>query len=274
MDLRSATALTIAGSDSSGGAGVQADLKAFTALGVYGASVITALTAQNTTGVQGVEVVTPAFVAAQMRSVLADLRVCAVKTGMLANAEIISVVADELARYPAIPLVVDPVMVATSGDALIDPDAVATLKSKLIPRATLITPNLPEAAQLLGVTVAPNEADASRQLTALAKLGAKAVLLKGGHGDGPEAVDLLWIDGCITRLTSPRLATRHTHGTGCTLSAAIAALLAQGLDLATAVARGKTFVHRAIASGANLQIGAGHGPVDHLYAIRRAAPAA
>ncbi len=274
VDLRTAAALTIAGSDCSGGAGIQADLKAFTALGVYGASVITALTAQNTTGVQGVDVVAPLFVAAQMRSVLGDLNVRAAKTGMLANAAIIASVADELARVPDIPLVVDPVMVATSGDALIDPAAVETLKTRLIPRATVITPNLPEAAKLLGVAMAHGETEAARQLAALAKLGAKAVLLKGGHGEGPEAVDLLWIDGRITRLASPRLATRHTHGTGCTLSAAIAALLAQGLDLATAVTRAKAFVHRAIASGADLRIGRGHGPIDHLYAIRRSPPAA
>lgn len=272
--LRTAAALTIAGSDSSGGAGIQADLKTFTAFGVYGASVITALTAQNTTGVQGVEVVTPAFVAAQLQSVLGDLGVRATKTGMLANSGIIATVAAALGREPSIPLVIDPVMVATSGDALIAEDAVATLKAKLIPLATVITPNLPEAAKLLGAPVARDETAAERQLKLLATLGAKAVLLKGGHGDGPEAVDLLWLDGRVIRLTSPRLATRHTHGTGCTLSAAIAALLAQGEGLEDAVRRAKTFVHRAIAAGAGLTIGAGHGPVDHLYAIRKAAPAA
>lgn len=271
---RTAAALTIAGSDSSGGAGIQADLKTFTALGVYGASVITALTAQNTTGVQGVEVVAPAFVAAQMRSVLGDLGVRCAKTGMLANSEIIATVAAELARYPGLPLVIDPVMVATSGDPLIAEDAVATLKAKLIPLSLLITPNLPEAAKLLDTAVARNESDAREQLEALARLGAKAVLLKGGHGDGPEAVDLLWHGGRVTRLASRRLDTKHTHGTGCTLSAAIAALVATGAGLEDAVTRAKAFVHRAIAAGAGLNVGGGHGPVDHLYAIRSAPPAA
>lgn len=218
--------------------------------------------------------VAPAFVAAQLRSVLGDLDVTAAKTGMLANSEIIATVAEELGRRPGLPLVIDPVMVATSGDPLIAEDAVATLKSKLIPLARLITPNLPEAAKLLGVTMARDETEARRQLEGLAGLGAKAVLLKGGHGEGVEAVDLLWHGGQVTRLASRRLETKHTHGTGCTLSAAIAALLAQGVGLDEAVARGKTFVHRAIAAGAGLSIGSGHGPVDHLYAVRGAPPAA
>ena len=273
-DLRTAAVLTIAGSDSSGGAGIQADLKTFSAFSVYGASVITALTAQNTHGVQGVEAVTPDFVAAQMRSVLDDLAVRAIKAGMLANTPIIAVVATELARHAEVPLILDPVMVATSGDALLTDDAVATLKALLIPRATLITPNLPEAARLLGQPIAADETSARRQLEALARLGAKAVLLKGGHGTGPEAVDLLCIDGRVTRLASPRLATRNTHGTGCTLSAAIAALLARGHDLETAVARAKYYVHRAIAAGAGLMIGTGAGPVDHLYGLRRSPPPA
>lgn len=273
-DLRVPAVMTIAGSDSSGGAGIQADLKTFTALGVYGASAITALTAQNTTGVQGVEPVPPAFVAAQIRSVLGDLDVRAVKTGMLANAAIIEAVAAEMAARQDIPLVIDPVMVATSGDPLIAADAVATLKSRLIPLARVITPNLPEAAALLSVPAATTEAEAMRQLEALAKLGARAVLWKGGHGEGSEAVDLLLDGGKVTRLASPRIATRNTHGTGCTLSAAIAAFLAQGLALDVAVARAKTYVHRAIENGRNLNVGSGHGPVDHLYAIKRNAPAA
>lgn len=272
---RTPAALTIAGSDSSGGAGIQADLKTFTALGTYGASVITALTAQNTTGVQGVEVVPPAFVAAQLQSVLGDLDVRAAKTGMLANAGIIETVATVLARHrPRIPLVIDPVMVATSGDPLIAADAVATLKAKLIPLATVITPNLPEAAKLLETREAASEDDARDQLAALARLGAQAVLLKGGHGKGREAVDLLWTEGRVVRLANARIDTPHTHGTGCTLSAAIAALLAQGTDLETAVRRAKLFVHRAIEAGATLSIGAGHGPVDHLFAIRASLPAA
>ena len=264
-------ALTIAGSDSSGGAGIQADLKTFAAFITYGASVITALTAQNTTGVQAVHAVPPEFVAAQIASVLSDLDVGAVKTGMLANAAIITVVAAALIKVPDIPLVVDPVMVATSGDALLQADAVATFKLALFPRATLITPNLPEAAKLLDQPVAKTEADAMAQLLALGHLGAKAVLLKGGHGEGREAVDLLLIDGKISRFASPRIDTRNTHGTGCTLSAAITALLARGNDLETAVARAKLYIHRAIEAGRHVTIGHGHGPVDHLYAFRAAA---
>lgn len=262
-------ALTIAGSDSSGGAGIQADLKTFSALGVYGASVVTALTAQNTMGVQGVHAVPPDFVSAQIASVLDDLDVKAIKTGMLADAPIIRAVVDGLAaRAPATPLVVDPVMVATSGDLLLAREAIATLKSALIPRATLITPNLPEGAALLGEALAETEAEARDQIGRLAKLGARAVLLKGGHGSGDEAVDLLATDaGAVVRLAAPRVATRNTHGTGCTLSAAIAARLALGDDLEQAVRRGKSYVHAAIVAGARLGVGHGNGPVDHLYAM-------
>lgn len=267
-------ALTIAGSDSSGGAGIQADLKTFTAFAVYGASVITALTAQNTRGVQAVSAVAPEFVAAQIASVLDDLDVGAVKTGMLANREIIAVVAEALGRRPDILLVVDPVMVATSGDPLLQPDAVEAFKTLLFPRAALITPNLPEAARLLGTPIAETEAEARAQVQALGALGARAVLLKGGHGTGDEAVDLLLSDGVIRRFASPRIETRNTHGTGCTLSAAIAALLAQGSDMESAVTRAKTYVHRAIEAGRAASVGHGYGPVDHLYAIRAAAPPA
>ena len=267
-------ALTIAGSDSSGGAGIQADLKTFTAFGVYGASVITALTAQNTMGVQGVSAVPPDFVAAQMTSVFSDLDVRAVKTGMLATSEIIAAVAAGLDSAPNIPLVVDPVMVATSGDPLLQPNAVAAFKSMLFPRAALITPNLPEAARLLDTTLARNESEARDQLLALGRLGAKAVLLKGGHGESSEAIDLLLISGTIRRFAHPRIATKNTHGTGCTLSAAIAAMIALGADLETAVARAKTYVHQAIEAARLHTVGRGHGPVDHLYAIRKAAPPA
>ena len=267
-------ALTIAGSDSSGGAGIQADLKTFSAFAVYGASVITALTAQNTTGVQAVCAVAPEFVAAQIASVLDDLAAGAIKTGMLANAGIIEVVAAALAKVPGIPLVVDPVMVATSGDPLLQPDAVDAFKAILFPRAALITPNLPEAARLLDQPVARTEADARDQLMALGRLGAGAVLLKGGHGSSDEAVDLLLIGGELRRFASPRIDTKNTHGTGCTLSAAIAALLAQGAGLEAAVARAKTYVHHAIEAGSRQTIGRGHGPVDHLYAIRAASPPA
>lgn len=267
-------ALTIAGSDSSGGAGIQADLKTFSALGVYGASVLTALTAQNTRGVQAVERVSPAFVTAQLTSVLTDLDVGAMKTGMLADSEIIAAVVAKLREHPAIPVIVDPVMVATSGDSLLVPEAVEAVRSLLIPQATLITPNLPEAAKLLGSAIAESEADARQQLDQLAKLGAKAVLLKGGHGSGSEAVDLLFHAGKVTRHASPRVQTKNTHGTGCTLSAAIAALMASGAALEEAVARAKAYVHRAIVAAANASVGHGSGPVDHLYAIRAAAPAA
>ncbi len=267
-------ALTIAGSDSSGGAGIQADLKTFTAFGVYGASVLTALTAQNTRGVTAVELATPAFVTAQMRAVLSDLDVGAIKTGMLASRALVEAIAAELDGSAAVPLVVDPVMVATSGDRLIDDDAVDAVKTLILPRALLMTPNLPEAARLLDGAVATTEAEARAQLDGLARLGAKAVLLKGGHGTSAEAVDLLWHDGHVTRLAAPRIATRNTHGTGCTLSAAIAALLASGVELSAAVARAKTYVHRAIAAAAQGSVGKGHGPVDHLYHIRKSDPPA
>lgn len=263
-------ALTIAGSDSSGGAGIQADLKTFSALGVYGASVLTALTAQNTRGVQGVDPVRPEFVEAQLKSVLDDLDVRAIKTGMLANSAIVSAVAAALKKVPDIPVVVDPVMVATSGDRLLTPDAVAAYKSELFPRAALVTPNLPEAAALLGAGMARGEDEAVGQARAIAAFGSGAVLVKGGHGQDATAVDILVIGNAVVRLEAPRIETPHTHGTGCTLSAAIAALLAQGEELETAVRRAKAYVSAAIAAGRDLGVGHGSGPVDHLFAIRRA----
>jgi hydroxymethylpyrimidine/phosphomethylpyrimidine kinase len=266
-------ALTIAGSDSSGGAGIQADLKTFTAFGVYGASVITALTAQNTRGVQGVETVSPAFVVAQLDAVLGDLDVAACKTGMLATAEIVIAVARRLAEA-RLPLVVDPVMVATSGDALIAPDAVEAVRRDLVPLATLVTPNLPEAARLLDTTLARSEADVVAQARTLQALGCGAVLIKGGHGEGDAAVDILYDGQRVERFVHPRIDTRHTHGTGCTLSAAIAALLAQGVALHEAVGRAKSFVWQGLQSGRHLGVGHGSGPVDILYAIRRADPPA
>jgi hydroxymethylpyrimidine/phosphomethylpyrimidine kinase len=266
---RTPIALTIAGSDSSGGAGIQADLKTFTAFGVYGASVIVALTAQNTHGVQGIHVVPAAFVAAQMQSVLSDLEVGAVKTGMLATAEIIETVADGLRTGPARPLVVDPVMVATSGDRLLDPEAVGALKRLLLPMATLVTPNLPEAAILLGRRPAQSESEIVEQAGALrVALGCQAVLLKGGHGSGEDAVDILAGGAGIERFVRARLDTPHTHGTGCTLSAAVAALLAQGATLKDAVGRAKTFVWQGLEHGRTLGVGSGRGPVDHLFQIR------
>lgn len=268
-----AIALTIAGSDSSGGAGIQADLKTFSAFGVYGASVLTALTAQNTLGVQGVEPVRPQFVTAQLASVLSDLDVRAVKTGMLATAPIVSAVAAVLSMH-RVPLVVDPVMVATSGDALLASDAVAAMTSELFPLAALVTPNMPEAAVLLGVPPAQSEDAAAEQARAIARFGSAAVLVKGGHGRGEEAVDILYSGGTITRLAAPRVDTWHTHGTGCTLSAAITALLAQGAGIEDAVHRAKTFVSAALAAGRGQGVGRGNGPLDHLYAIRRHPPVA
>jgi hydroxymethylpyrimidine/phosphomethylpyrimidine kinase len=263
-----AIALTIAGSDSSGGAGIQADLKTFSAFGVYGASVIVALTAQNTRGVQGVYPIPPAFVAEQMTSVLSDLDVSAVKTGMLATPDIVETVVAGLQRGPVRPLVVDPVMVATSGDTLLAPEAVDAVKRLLIPVATLITPNIPEAAILLGCPPAVTDAELISQAEALkAAGGAQAVLLKGGHGSGGKAVDVLVDDRGVTCFELERIATPNTHGTGCTLSAAITALLAQGLDLEQAVRRAKSYVWHALEHGRRLGVGTGRGPVDHLFAV-------
>jgi hydroxymethylpyrimidine/phosphomethylpyrimidine kinase len=267
-------ALTIAGSDSSGGAGIQADLKTFTALGVYGASVLTALTAQNTQGVQGVLPVDPPFVAQQIRSVMTDLHVGAAKTGMLATAAVIDAVVKTLAEFPDIPLVVDPVMVATSGDVLLEADAIDAVRHVLLPRARVVTPNLPEAARLLDTTVAKTDSETEEQGREICRrFGCKAVLMKGGHGSSVDAVDLLIeAEGPTLRLATPRIDTRHTHGTGCTLSAAIAAFLATGADLTEAVQRSKAFIQDAIVHGAKNPIGKGNGPVDHLYAIRRNGP--
>jgi hydroxymethylpyrimidine/phosphomethylpyrimidine kinase len=264
--MRVPIALTIAGSDSGGGAGIQADLKAFSANGVYGASVLTALTAQNTRGVQAIHDVPAAFVAAQIDSVFSDLAVDAVKIGMLSQVPVIEAVADGLARHHARRVVLDPVMVATSGDRLIADGAVAALKARLIPRAQLITPNLPEAAALLDCPVATDEAEMERQGRALLALGAGAVLVKGGHGDSAEAVDLLVTADGALRLATPRIATRNTHGTGCTLSSAIAAQLAHGKPLAEAVAAAKDYVTRAIAAADRLGVGHGHGPTHHFHA--------
>jgi len=267
-------ALTIAGSDSSGGAGILADLKTFSAFGVYGACVVTALTAQNTRGVTGVHPVPPEFVSLQIEAVLSDLSVGAIKTGMLATREITLAVAAALGARRDVPLVVDPVMVATSGNLLIAPDAVAALRSDMLPLATLITPNLAEAARLLDDGIAASEAEAEAQARALLALGPRAVLVKGGHGTGAEAVDFLASAGArdVMRLARPRLGASNTHGTGCTLSSAIAALMAQGVALEDAVTRAKDFVWKAIEAGQSLRVGHGHGPVDHLFAIKRQPP--
>ncbi|MFN0219453.1 MAG: bifunctional hydroxymethylpyrimidine kinase/phosphomethylpyrimidine kinase [Hyphomicrobium sp.] len=268
MTERMPTALTIAGSDPSGGAGIQADLKTFAALGIYGASVITALTAQNTTGVFGVHGVPQEFIVAQFDAVIADLDVRAIKTGMLGDAATVLTVVDCLKRVPNIAAIIDPVMVATSGDVLLAEDAIAVVRESLLPLATVLTPNLPEAAKLLGAPVAANEHEAAAQGRALVALGAKSVLIKGGHGEGDEAVDLLVSDSAVTRFARQRIATKNTHGTGCTLSAAIAAGLADGRSLIEAVSAANEFVWRALASGAEHNVGRGRGPIDHGFAMR------
>ncbi len=263
---RSPVALTVAGSDSGGGAGIQADLKSFSALGVYGASVVTAVTAQNTREVTAVHDIPPAMIRAQLDAVFADIEVDAVKVGMVATTAAIEAVADGLAGR-SIPLVVDPVMVAKSGDALLQPEAMEALRRRLIPAATIITPNLPEAARLLDEEPAEDIPAMYRQALRLQELGASAVLMKGGHGRGPLCVDLL-VDagGGSTRLASPRVDTRNTHGTGCSLSSAIAAGLACGLPLAEAVDRAHLWLHRAILAADALGVGGGHGPVHHFHA--------
>jgi len=258
-------AVTIAGSDSSGGAGIQADLKTFSALGVYGASVVTALTAQSTTGVAAIHDVPGAFVAAQMDAVFSDLAVGAVKIGMLSQTEVIEAVAAGLDRHRQRNVVLDPVMVAASGDRLLAPDAVDALRRMLIPRALVLTPNLPEAAALLEEKPARDEADMRRQAERLLALGCRAVLIKGGHAEGAESVDLLVEPATCTRLAAARIATRNTHGTGCTLSSAIAAGLAKGRALADAVRDAKDYVTAAIAAADRLRIGSGTGPTHHFH---------
>jgi hydroxymethylpyrimidine/phosphomethylpyrimidine kinase len=263
-------ALTIAGSDSGGGAGIQADLKTFSALGVYGASVITALTAQNTREVRAIHDVPPCFIRGQLEAVFDDLRIDAVKIGMLSRPEVIetvSAVIGERVDRDRCPVVLDPVMVAKSGDRLLREEAVAALASLLVPRASLITPNLPEAADLLGVAEPVDEPGMRAMLDALGGLGAGAVLLKGGHLQGVESVDLLGMGGGVTRLAAPRHATRNTHGTGCTLSSAITAWLAHGLPMLDAVRRAKAYVSAAIRAADALQVGHGHGPVHHFHAL-------
>jgi len=253
-------ALTIAGSDSGGGAGIQADLKTFAAFDVYGASVVTALTAQNTRGVKAIAAVEPAFVAAQIDAVLDDLDVGAVKTGMLLSAAVIDVVVDRLAARPPRHLVVDPVLVATSGEPLLEPAAIVRLRERLVPLATLVTPNLREAEALTGrpVTRSADLRDAAR---ALLDLGARAVLVKGGHLEG-EALDLLDDGKSVRELSAPRIARPDAHGTGCTLSAAIAAGLARGLELGAAVVAAKRYVTHAIESAS--RVGQGAPALHHL----------
>jgi hydroxymethylpyrimidine/phosphomethylpyrimidine kinase len=264
-----AIAVTIAGSDSSGGAGIQADLKTFAALGVYGASVITALTAQNTQGVRAIHDVPPDFIRAQIDAVFSDLDIGAVKIGMLSQAATIEAVAEGLAAHRAKNIVLDPVMVATSGDRLLAPEAVEALRKLLIPRALVVTPNLPEAAALTGASVARNEREMEVQARELLALGARNVLIKGGHGSGDQSLDLLIGQGEVVRLSARRIATSNLHGTGCTLSSAIAAGLAKELDLRAAAQDAKEYVTAAIAAADKLKIGHGHGPLHHFHATWR-----
>lgn len=257
-------ALTIAGSDSSGGAGIQADLKTFAALGVYGASVITALTAQNSKGVIAVHAAPPDVVAAQLDAVFSDLDVGAVKIGMLANAAIAEAVAAALVHHRARNVVLDPVMTASTGTDLLHADAMVALRG-LIRHVRVLTPNLVEAAALLDVAMARDEAEMRAQAQKLLALGAGAVLIKGGHAEGPESVDLLVEGEHCVRLAAPRVATQNTHGTGCTFASAIAAGLAKGLPLDAAAHEAKAYVSAAIAAAERLGIAASNGPLHHFY---------
>jgi hydroxymethylpyrimidine/phosphomethylpyrimidine kinase len=257
-------AVTIAGSDSSGGAGIEADLKTFSALGVYGAAVSTALTAQNTQGVFAIHDVPADFIAAQINAVFTDLEVGAVKIGMLGTAAAVDVVAAALDRYRPRNVVLDPVMVASSGDQLLAANALGRLR-ELLARARVVTPNLLEAATLLGALPAHDEDEMRAQARKLLELGPGAVLIKGGHGGGPESVDLLVEGDACLRLAAPRVATRNTHGTGCTFASAIAAGLAKGLSLEDAAKEAKSYVSAAIAAADRLGIGTGRGPVHHFH---------
>ena len=257
-------AVTIAGSDSSGGAGIEADLKTFSALGVYGAAVVTAVTAQNAKGVFGIHEVPAAFIAAQIDAVFSDLEVGAVKIGMLPGAAAIDAVAEALDRHGPSNVVLDPVMAASSGERLLRADG--TRLRSLLSRARLLTPNLPEAAALLDVALANDEDEMRAQGEKLLAQGPAAVLIKGGHRSGAESVDLLIEAGRCLRLAAPRVATKNTHGTGCTLSSAIAAGLAKGLPLETAARQAKEYVSAAIVAADRLAIGAGHGPLHHFHA--------
>jgi hydroxymethylpyrimidine/phosphomethylpyrimidine kinase len=259
-------ALTIAGSDSGGGAGIQADLKTFSALGCYGLSVITALTAQNTREVRGIHGVPPAFVAQQIDAVLDDVGADAVKIGMLASAEIITAVSERLRAYGAGPIVLDPVMVAKSGDRLLAEDAIERLRRELVPLADVLTPNAPEAEVLSGRTIETAEGALAASVELL-ELGPRVVLLKGGHMGGDKSSDLLASRGGRVWLEAPRVDTPNTHGTGCTLSSAIAAHLARGRAPDEAIRAAKTYLAEAIRRGAGYRLGEGHGPVHHFHAF-------
>ncbi|WP_390913601.1 bifunctional hydroxymethylpyrimidine kinase/phosphomethylpyrimidine kinase [Pseudosulfitobacter sp. SM2401] len=255
-----AKALTIAGSDSGGGAGVQADLKSFSAMGVYGASVVTAITAQNTQAVTAIHAVPDDIVAAQIKAVLDDIDIHAIKIGMLGTPSLIKAVVEALSNFSG-SIVLDPVMVAQSGDKLLADSAIDALTTQLIPRATLLTPNLPEAESLVGAGTL------AEQSARLFDLGAQAVLMKGGHADGATCVDALVTRDATHQLSAPRIQTGNTHGTGCSFSSAIAACLAQGLTLKASVVRSHHWLHQAIVQADTLEVGHGHGPVHHFHAL-------
>ena len=265
--------LTIAGSDSGGGAGIQADLKTFSALGCYGMSVICAVTAQNTRGVRGIFPVPPDFIQQQIEAVLEDIGVDAVKIGMLHSPEVVVTVAECLKRYHIPKIVVDPVMVATSGDSLLQDDAVEALVTTLFPLATVITPNLHEAAvmlhQPLSHLIQANDSELEAACGKLSAFGSDAVVLKGGHGVSGQSIDFLYLrtDNRIIRLEGDRIDTPNTHGTGCTLSSAIAAFLAGGCEIEDAVSKAKCYITEALTAGADYRLGHGHGPVHHHYAF-------
>ncbi len=258
---RVCTAMTIAGADSGGGAGIQADLKTFAALGVYGTSALTAITAQNTVGVTGVHEIPTEIIAAQIEAVLTDIGADAVKTGMLASSSIVEVVARQLKTFRVTALVVDPVMVAKSGDSLLREDAVEALRTLLVPLAAVVTPNIPEAEVLTGVKIVSDH-DMRRAAESIVGMGCGSVVVKGGHRDEP-ATDLFYDGDRFQEFTAPRIDTNNTHGTGCTFASAVAAGLAKGLTLLEAVAQAKEFVTAAI--GSSFPIGQGHGPLNHFY---------
>ncbi|PHM50050.1 bifunctional hydroxymethylpyrimidine kinase/phosphomethylpyrimidine kinase [Xenorhabdus miraniensis] len=257
--------LTIAGTDPSGGAGIQADLKTFSALGAYGTAVITALVAQNTMGVQSVYDIDPLFVASQLESVLSDIRIDSAKIGMLSNAANVAIVAESLRRYPIPYIVLDTVMLAKSGDPLLLPEAVTAMVEQLLPIVSLVTPNLPEAAAILKCALAKTEADMLQQGRELLSIGCQAVLLKGGHLIDKESPDWLFTPEGEWRFTSTRVNTRNTHGTGCTLSAALAALRPRYPDWQSTLPVAKMYLQNALAQADTLEVGQGIGPVHHFY---------
>jgi hydroxymethylpyrimidine/phosphomethylpyrimidine kinase len=258
--------LTIAGSDSGGGAGIQADLKTFSAIGCYGMSVITALTAQNTRGVNGIHAVPPAFAVQQIEAVFTDIGADAVKIGMLYSTDLIEAVAEALKKQGARKIVLDPVMVAQSGDKLVQDDAIEAIKAHLMPLADVVTPNIPEASVLCGRQL-KQWSDIESAAETLAQHGSRSILIKGGHGDQNKSTDLLFLarENRFVRLEADRIKTHNNHGTGCTLSSAIASYMAKGHDIEPAVQKAKAYMNQAIAAGAQYQIGHGHGPVHHFF---------